>query len=125
MIAETDVFFIEHNDVPGSYLIIGLWNAEGLDDPAHVAATFRDCVKATEATQLNTFLPDITPNNGVTGFAALEVSHSSIHTWPETGHALVHIFMCGTANLDKAVEVLNEAFCPSILEIKKFLRGPR
>ena len=117
MIAETVDFFNEHNDVPGSYLVIELWGAEGLDDPAHVAATLRDCVKATEATQLKTFLPDITPNNGVTAFAALTVPHSRIYTRPETGQALVHIFMCGTVDLEKAAEVLKEAFRPDMSDM--------
>ncbi len=48
---------------------------------------------------------------GVTGYALLEESHMSIHTWPEKGIAKCDIFCCGEKALPKkAVEYLHRRF---------------
>ena len=48
---------------------------------------------------------------GVTGYALLEESHMSIHTWPEKNIAKCDIFCCGDAARPKeAVEYLHRRF---------------
>ena len=48
---------------------------------------------------------------GVTGYALLEDSHISIHTWPELGIAKCDIFCCGEHSRPKeAVEYLHLRF---------------
>jgi S-adenosylmethionine decarboxylase len=126
MTAENSGCFIERDGAryAGTHLIVDLWEAERLDDLAHVEATLRDCVEAAGATLLNIDLHHFTPNNGVTGVAMLKESHINIHTWPEFGYAAVDIFMCGNAEPRNAVKVLREAFPTGRLEVKELLRGP-
>ena len=48
---------------------------------------------------------------GVTGYALLEESHMSIHTWPEKGVAKCDIFTCSDKNDPiAAIEYLTEKF---------------
>ncbi len=122
---EQEEFFVERDGVryAGTHLIVDLWEAERLDDLAHVEAALKDCVAAARATVLYIHLHHFTPNHGVSGVAVLAESHISIHTWPETGYAALDVFMCGAADPYKAIEVLREAFRPSRLTVKEFLRG--
>ena len=57
---------------------------------------------------------------GVTGYALLEESHMSIHTWPENGIAKCDIFCCGdAAEPRKAVEYLHRRFKSK--EVRKWI----
>ncbi len=77
-------FYIERDGVryAGTHLIVDLWEAERLDDLAHVEAALRDCVEAAGATLLHVHLHRFTPHRGISGVAVLAESHISIHTWP-------------------------------------------
>ena len=118
-------FYIERDGVryAGTHLIVDLWEAERLDDLAHVEATLRDCVEAAGATLLHIHLHHFTPHGGISGVAVLAESHISIHTWPETGYAALDIFMCGCAEPRAAIEVLRTAFRPARLAVEEILRG--
>ena len=81
-----------------------------LDSESHV----RDCLlEASEkakckviTVQTHKFEPQ-----GVTGFALLEESHMSIHTWPEKNIAKCDIFTCSYDNEPKeAIEYLRQHF---------------
>ena len=93
----------------GTHLIIDLHGAKRLNDIDHIEATLRRCVDASSATLLHIHLHHFQPS-GVSGVAVLAESHISIHTWPEAGYAALDVFMCGSANPDKCVPVLKEAF---------------
>ncbi|RMD64077.1 MAG: adenosylmethionine decarboxylase [Alphaproteobacteria bacterium] len=118
-------YFIERDGVryAGTHLIIDLWDAERLDDLAHIEATLKECVEAAGATLLHIHLHHFTPNGGVSGVAVLAESHISIHTWPEHGYAALDVFMCGAARPHAAVEVLRRAFAPERLAVDEILRG--
>ena len=118
-------YFVERNGevFAGTHLIVDLWDAESLDDLAHIEATLRECVEASGATLLHIHLHHFTPNGGVSGVAVLAESHISIHTWPERDYAALDIFMCGEARPHEGIEVLRRAFRPGRLGVEEILRG--
>jgi len=108
----------------GVHLIVDLYEAEHLDDIDHIEATLRHCVEAASATLLHIHLHHFQPN-GVSGVAVLAESHISIHTWPEAGYAALDVFMCGSADPDKCVPVLREAFAAKRVGVNELLRGQK
>ena len=107
----------------GHHLIIDLWEAEGLDDKAHIEQAMTDAVKAAGATLLHIHLHTFTPNGGISGVAVLAESHISVHTWPEKGYAAFDVFMCGDAEPKKALRVLEAAFKPKRTVVGMHKRG--
>lgn len=107
----------------GAHLIVDLYQAERLDDLAHVETTLRACVDVAGATLLHIHLHHFEPNGGISGVAVLAESHISIHSWPEHGYAALDIFMCGDANPDACVPVLRDAFKPKKIAVGEHLRG--
>lgn len=120
-----DDHFVVRNGVrcAGAHLIVDLYQANRLDDIAHIEQTLRDCVDAAGATLLHIHLHHFEPNGGVSGVAVLAESHISIHSWPEHGYAALDIFMCGAAEPDACVPVLREAFAPKRIAVSELLRG--
>lgn len=120
-----DDHFVLKNGVrcAGAHLIVDLYQAERLDDIAHIEETLRACVDAAGATLLHIHLHHFEPNGGVSGVAVLAESHISIHSWPEHGYAALDIFMCGDADPDACVPVLREAFAPEKIAVSELLRG--
>ena len=106
----------------GAHLIIDLHGAKRLNDIEHIEATLRRCVDAACATLLHIHLHHFQPN-GVSGVAVLAESHISIHTWPDVGYAALDVFMCGSADPDKCIPVLREAFSAERVEVNELLRG--
>lgn len=107
----------------GTHLIVDLWGASGLDDLEHVEEALRQAVTAASATLLHIHLHHFTPNGGISGVAVLAESHISIHTWPERSYAALDIFMCGVADPQKAVPVLDRFFKPARIEVEELRRG--
>jgi S-adenosylmethionine decarboxylase len=60
---------------------------------------------------------------GVTGVVVLAESHISIHTWPETGFAAADIFMCGDAQPERALCVIEQAFGAQSRVVQRIERG--
>jgi len=106
----------------GVHLIVDLHDAKRLDDIEHIEATLRRCVDAAQATLLHMHLHHFQPS-GVSGVAVLAESHISIHTWPEAGYAALDVFMCGSADPDKCIPVLREAFSAKRVGVNELLRG--
>lgn len=94
----------------GMHIIVDLYEAENLDDIELVEKVMRECVETCGANLLHIYLYHFTPNHGVTGVAALSESHISVHTWPERNFAAFDIFMCGNAEPELAVDILQERF---------------
>src|SRR5271156_5114959 len=106
----------------GVHLIVDLHGAKRLNDIEHIEATLRRCVEAAKATLLHIHLHHFQPS-GVSGVAVLAESHISIHTWPEMGYAALDVFMCGSADPDKCIPVLREAFSAERVGVDEILRG--
>jgi S-adenosylmethionine decarboxylase len=106
----------------GVHLIIDLHGAKRLNDIEHIEATLRRCVEAASATLLHIHLHHFQPS-GVSGVAVLAESHISIHTWPEAGYAALDVFMCGSADPDRCIPVLREAFSAKRVGVNELLRG--
>lgn len=107
----------------GTHLLVDLWGARRLDELGHVEAALREAVAASRATLLHIHLHHFTPNGGISGVAVLAESHISIHTWPERGYAALDVFMCGNADPQAAIPVLDRAFAPARIEVEELRRG--
>ena len=118
-------YFVERDGVKfaGTHLLIDLWDASRLDDPALIDATLRDAALAAGATILHSHFHHFTPNGGVSGVVVLAESHISIHTWPERSYAALDIFMCGDCNPYKAIPLLKSAFGPGSVQVGEQRRG--
>jgi S-adenosylmethionine decarboxylase len=60
---------------------------------------------------------------GVTGVVLLAESHISIHTWPEFGFAAADIFMCGEAQPQLALQLIEQALQPQSRVVQTIARG--
>ncbi len=118
-------YFVERNGVKfaGSHLLLDLWGARNLDDPAFIEATFRKAIDACGATLLHIHMHHFSPYGGVSGVAVLAESHISIHTWPERDFAAIDIFMCGACDPYDAIPILKEAFQAETVTMNEARRG--
>ncbi len=108
----------------GRHVIIELWGCgEVINDAGRVESAMRDAVHAANATLLDIFVHEFSPQ-GVTGVAVLAESHLSIHTWPEYGYVAADVFTCGsTTKPEAAAEVLRQAFAAETADIRELERG--
>jgi S-adenosylmethionine decarboxylase len=118
-------YFVEKNGLKfaGTHLIIDLWGASRLDDSETVEAMLKEATETCGATLLYMHVHVFSENGGISGVAVLAESHISIHTWPERGYAAVDLFMCGSAEPQKAVPVLRKHFMPEHVQIGEHKRG--
>lgn len=118
-------YFIEKDGVryAGGHLLLDLWQASNLTDPASVEAALCGAARAAGATILHAHMHQFGEGGGVSGVVVLAESHISIHTWPERDFAAVDVFMCGACDPHKAVPVVRRAFAPGRVEVSEHRRG--
>ena len=118
-------YFVERDGMKfaGMHLLVDLWGASNLDDPAHIDAALREAAIAAGATILHSHFHHFTPNGGVSGVVVLAESHISIHTWPERNFAAVDIFMCGACDPHLSIPILRRAFAPERVDLDEQRRG--
>ncbi len=118
-------YFVERDGMKyaGMHLLVDLWGATNLADPALIDTALRAAAVKAGATILHSHFHHFTPNGGVSGVVVLAESHISIHTWPERSFAAVDIFMCGACNPHDAVPVLRAAFHPGRVDLDEQRRG--
>jgi S-adenosylmethionine decarboxylase len=118
-------YFIKRDGMTfaGMHLLVDLWGASNLDDPAHIDAALRKAAITAGATILHSHFHHFTPNGGVSGVVVLAESHISIHTWPERDFAAVDIFMCGACDPHMSIPVLRGAFAPDRVDLSEQRRG--
>ncbi len=118
-------YFVEKDGMrfAGTHLLIDLWEATNLTDPALIDHTLCEAALAAGATILHSHFHHFSPNGGVSGVVVLAESHISIHTWPERGFAAIDIFMCGACDPHRSVEVLQRTFKAARLVVDEQRRG--
>jgi len=118
-------YFVERDGMKfaGTHLLVDLWGAKNLTDPAHIDAALREGALASGATILHGHFHHFSPNGGVSGVLVLAESHISIHTWPERDFAAIDIFMCGACNPHDALPALQRAFGAERVELDEQRRG--
>jgi S-adenosylmethionine decarboxylase len=118
-------YFVERDGMKyaGMHLLVDLWGATNLADPALIDTALRAAAVKAGATILHSHFHHFTPNGGVSGVVVLADSHISIHTWPERNFAAVDIFMCGACDPHDAVPVLRAAFHPDRVDLDEQRRG--
>lgn len=108
---------------PGLHLLIDFWGCKNMQDEAGIGDTLRSAAKACGATVLDVHLHSFGEQSGVTGVATLAESHISIHTWPEIDYVALDVFVCGSCNAYKALEVLEGYFQPARQQLSVHERG--
>lgn len=106
----------------GTHILIDLWGAKNLDDPAVAEDAIRKAVRAASATLLHLHVHKFCPGHGVSAIALLAESHIALHTWPERSYAAADIFACGNSDPASAVPVLVQAFQPEQSDVRHFRR---
>ena len=109
--------------IAGSHLVIDLFGSLRLDDADHIERTLTRCADLAGAQVRHVHLNTGTPAEGVSGFAALNGGHISIHTDPETGIAALDIFVRGDIKSGRTVEMLEKAFSASRVVVREHTRG--
>jgi S-adenosylmethionine decarboxylase len=107
----------------GMHLLLDLWGAADLGDPARLEHAMCAAAEAAGATVLHSHFHHFSPDGGVSGVVVLAESHISIHTWPERDFAAIDIFMCGACDPYKSVPVIEAAFRPRSMELNEQRRG--
>jgi len=98
--------------------------AEKLSDCATLESLLRDAAEAAHARVLFSHFHAFGDGQGVTGVVLLAESHISIHTWPEYGFAAADIFMCGDAQPELALTLIENALQPTLREVQAIRRSP-
>ncbi len=118
-------YFVERDGetFAGMHLLVDVWEARDITDPARIDAALRRAAQAAGATILHAHFHHFSPNGGVSGVLVLAESHISIHTWPERDFAAIDIFMCGNCDPYLSVPVIREAFQSDNVELTEKRRG--
>ncbi len=122
---EAKDYFVEKDGMKyaGMHLLVDLWGASNLGDPALIDVALREAAITAGATILHSHFHHFSPNGGVSGVVVLAESHISIHTWPERNFAAIDLFMCGCCDPNTSIPVLEAAFKPSRVDVIEQRRG--
>jgi S-adenosylmethionine decarboxylase len=107
----------------GTHLLIDLFGASRLDEIEFMEDVLRRCVEASHATLLHLHCHQFSDSGGLSAVAVLAESHITVHTWPERDFAAFDVFMCGAAQPQNVIAVLQQSFQPAEISVKKELRG--
>jgi S-adenosylmethionine decarboxylase len=94
-----------------------------LVDAGAIDALLRQAALGAGAQILHSHFHSFGPGQGITGVLLLAESHISIHTWPEHGFAAADIFMCGAAQPQRALAIIEAALQPATRSVRTVARG--
>ncbi|MES2299655.1 MAG: adenosylmethionine decarboxylase [Pseudomonadota bacterium] len=109
----------------GTHLLADLYGVDPalLGQCERIDALLRAGAQAAGAHVLHSHFHAFGEGQGVTGVVLLAESHISIHTWPEYGFAAADIFMCGNAQPQLALDVIENALQPQSRIVQTIARG--
>jgi S-adenosylmethionine decarboxylase len=109
----------------GEHLLADMYGIapDKLSDCASIESLLRHSAQAAGAHILFSHFHAFDAGKGVTGVVLLAESHITIHTWPECGFAAADIFMCGQAQAQRALQVLQQALQATSCEVQSIRRG--
>jgi S-adenosylmethionine decarboxylase len=99
-------------------------DAEKLRSCEALERLLRAAAEAAHAHVLHSHFHGFGEGQGVTGVVLLAESHISIHTWPECGFAAADIFMCGDAQPELALAIIERALEPASRQVSTVRRAP-
>lgn len=112
------------NDVfAGRHVIFDVYGSPYCKDIKYVQQAMIEGVLEVGATIIDTNFHSFGDNYGFTGVIVLSESHASVHTWPEVQLMTFDIYMCGTCNPVKAMEVILSKLHHKRCEIVHLKRG--
>ncbi len=116
---------IQHHRPAGSHLLADLYGvgADKLVCCEAIDRLLRASALAAGARILHSHFHSFGEAQGVTGVLLLAESHISIHTWPEFGFAAADIFMCGAAEPQRALALIEDALRPQSRIVQCIARG--
>jgi S-adenosylmethionine decarboxylase len=97
--------------------------AEKLSHCASLETLLRAAAKAAGARILFSHFHAFGEGQGVTGVVLLAESHITLHTWPECGFAAADIFMCGSAQPELALAVIETSLQPLSCKVRAIQRS--
>jgi S-adenosylmethionine decarboxylase len=97
--------------------------AEKLSNCTLLETLLRDAAVAAGARILFSHFHAFGEGQGVTGVVLLAESHITLHTWPECGFAAADIFMCGSAQPELALALIETALQPQSSKVKAIQRA--
>jgi S-adenosylmethionine decarboxylase len=96
---------------------------EKLCDAEAIGQLLKQAAAAAGATIVYSHFHAFGPGQGITGVVLLAESHISVHTWPELGFAALDIFMCGQAQPQRALALIEAGLAPASSVIQELPRG--
>jgi len=107
----------------GKHITVDIFDATNLTGEQNIEDMMIACANAAKATILKTHLHPFETNDGVSGMIILAESHISIHTWPEYNFAAMDIFMCGDAEPELCLPVIENWLNPREMVVNDITRG--
>ncbi|MFA4985250.1 MAG: adenosylmethionine decarboxylase [Candidatus Brocadiia bacterium] len=108
----------------GRHLIVDLFGIKRdlLNDADAIGSLLARAAAAAGATVIDSCSHSFSPH-GVTATVTLAESHISLHSWPENGYCALDIFVCGSSDPFKALEVIRDHFLPLREQVVELPRG--
>lgn len=108
---------------PGKHLLIDCWGCSEYKNLSLIEDILRKMAQACGVHVLDVKLHAFGDEGGVTGVALLSESHISIHTWPELDYIALDVFVCGGANPELSLAVIDSMLMPGKKEMRMIQRG--
>ena len=113
----------EDNIYVGNHLIADLWGIDNNRDSTSIEEMFVASCRDAGATVLFSHCHLFGPDCGTTGVIVLAESHLSWHHYPEVHMISIDIFMCGSANPNKAMTRIKNFWRPEHVDLRVLKRG--